>query len=488
MITMQDLKQAITNTFADAEYPRDGNLSSPPADWRTQWIETDLRGVGVHELTAEVVRKHQYRLHLLTPTARRYYLPAFLFGVLNDLQVEEGIPFVLYMLNPPEDITSFKHEYGNYSTAQQQAIRLFLEYVQANATNERTSKTASAALAGFWTHLEPASPLDHDESCLETQVKLTILEVFADMTYPGNEAIADDVGATEIQRDFAGYRTFALPWNVLAAYDAGGLYLLRPEALRYYLPAFLIAALMDFHTFRRAVPHQLAGLAISRNCAALDPYTPTQKHAACLFLEYVRDSHLGESVAIHACIALDFYWRSGQHAPLAPQPIDSARKEQVLVAINNGFAGLPYPADDNIRWHVYDHAIASDELPQTFVDDFRGYPSGDVPLDILEKHIQSLRFSPQAWKFFFPAFLRPALDEAGQLVYWVIDDLMPISAFPTFWMQELNLTLAQRHAVVLFLEYVRDCMPHRSLAPAAQRALDLVWSNEAYQRGLADQD
>jgi hypothetical protein len=260
------------------------------------------------------------------------------------------------------------------------------------------------------------------------------------------------------------------------------------DGLRFYLPTYLLAALDDFGDVTDTAIYQVTIAEIVALVEKHGTFTPAQIDAIRLFLEYVCETRIGDPITIDAYIALDFYWQRGVHAPHAPPPVDHARKEQVLFAISNGFAGLPYPGDENIRWPVYDHAIASDEQPQTFVDDFRAHSSGDVPLEILEKHIQNLRFSPQAWKFFFPAFLRAALDEAGQLVYWVIGHLMPMSDFPTFWMQELDLTLPQRHAVVLFLEYVRDCMPHRSLAPAAQRALDLVWSDDAYQKGMAAQD
>jgi hypothetical protein len=488
---IQQAIDTIEEAFRDTVHPEPASLIRP------EW-QDDERGLDVVQKfdapTREAVSEHSELPRLITyifsPEAWKYYLPAFMLVALRSTENQSRARCMVgFALNPPEEARWFQEEYGAYSDAQKHAIRRYFEIIRDKMVDVGDGLIAADALARYWAKGTggPLSPLHEKRRILKSVIRTA----FADAEYPGD----DNIGKTasyagdgeELNHDLRGFHWLEVP-RPLLAYHAWDLPFFTLEGLRFYLPTYLLAALDQFGDVTDTVIYQVTNAEVVADVEKNRTFTPSQINAICLFLEYVREERLGDSVAIHACIALDFYWRSDVHLPHPPPPMDHARKEQVLFAINNGFAGFPYPGDDNIRWHVFDHVIASDEQAQTFVDDFRGYPSGDVPLEILEKHIQSLRFSPQAWKFFFPAFLRSALDEAGQLVYWVISDLMPIDHFPTFWMQELDLTLAQRHAVVFFLEYVRDCMPHRSLAPAAQRALDLVWSDDAYQKGMAAQD
>jgi len=320
-----------------------------------------------------------------------------------------------FALNPPEEARWFQEEYGAYSDAQKHAIRLYLEIIRDQMYDFGDGLIAADALERYWANGtdRPLSPLQEKRQAL----KRLIRAAFADVEYPGDDNIgkaftyAND--GPELNHDLRGFHWLEVP-RPLLAYHAWDLPYYSLDGLRFYLPTYLLAAIDQFSDVTDTAIYQVT---IAENAALAEKhgtFTPAQIHAIRLFLEYVCETRLGDPITIDAYIALDFYWRTGVQSPHPPPPMDPARKEQVLIAINNGFAGIPYPGDDNIRWLVYDQAIASDEQPQTFVDDFRGYPSGDVPLEILEKHVQRLRFTPQAWKFFCEhlRFLRFVGDEA----------------------------------------------------------------------------
>jgi uncharacterized protein DUF6714 len=449
--TEKEIETAIEDAFSDVEYPGDDQITAPPSDWQKEFWAQTFRGVHARNLPPVVIEKEQYRLHFFTPAARRFYLPAFLRAALH-----QGYGYVLHMLDPPPDMTLFEREYGAYTTAQKQAIRLVLEHLRSESEDSHVRD----ALERFWTHFEPTPPRPLEmPPGRKDEVAHAVLQAFADVPYPGDDAIGEPTADPDIGRDFRGYTPLTVPRNVFLYYSQQ-LHLFSPEGRRYFLPTYVRGALEeDLRDMTTQTLVWRLGDAKDPKYAAewYDFYTTAQKQAVRLFLEYVydvclSDPHPDEILAFDALIALDFYWLRGESGPKTPPPpVDPGRKAAVRRAIREAFADVPYSSDHELWGKL-------------------GLRVEEVTPDLVVEHQEDLPIKAEV-PYYMPAFLLAALEEVGEVVYKVVERLQVWDA--------CKCTPAQRRAVVQFLEYVRDAMPHRSLGPAAQRALNLVWAYKA---------
>ncbi len=149
-----------------------------------------------------------------------------------------------------------------------------------------------------------------------------IATVFADVPYPGDDRIVDgnnpyDLEAAALAAAFKGKH-----WKQLTPQELRyhGLAFLSPEALHFYLPAYLIGSLYDYGetTYTDILPSTVLSLTLADGGTALDKmlrqrdlkrvavFTPAQKRAIRSFLEYVRDElpELGDDPQK----ALALYW------------------------------------------------------------------------------------------------------------------------------------------------------------------------------------
>jgi hypothetical protein len=151
--------------------------------------------------------------------------------------------------------------------------------------------------------------------------------------------------------------------------------------------------------------------------------------------------------------------------------MDPARKEKVKQAILDAFADVPYPGDEAIAGK---RESSGERMSQAL----RGMHFRDVPREVLLDNLAFVYFTAEGAHFYMPAYLIAALDEAGPIIHKVVEWLESRSTHTESPYNAVRLfSLTQKHAIKLFLEYVRDAMPHVSLADFAQKALDQYWGD-----------
>ena len=141
---------------------------------------------------------------------------------------------------------------------------------------------------------------------------------FANAPYPGDDHIgfdADDWESAELARAFKGRHWQELSPAELQYHSSSFLSL---EGFRYYLPAYLLAALEDHGNL---MPHTVYGLTLPQGSSPeeqrlrawqlerFEGLSSTQKRAVRAFLEYARDeaSHYF-SQGQEPRLALERYW------------------------------------------------------------------------------------------------------------------------------------------------------------------------------------
>lgn len=153
-------------------------------------------------------------------------------------------------------------------------------------------------------------------------LKQEIAAAFADVPYPGDDGLVDgnnpyDLEAVALVAAFKGKH-----WKQLTPQDLRyhELAFLSPEALHFYLPAYLIGSLYDYGqtTYGDIIQSTVFSLMLEDGDTAQDQmlrqrdlkrfavFTPTQKRAIRSFLEYVRDELPEEGDESRK--ALELYW------------------------------------------------------------------------------------------------------------------------------------------------------------------------------------
>jgi hypothetical protein len=250
------------------------------------------------------------------------------------------------------------------------------------------------------------------------------------------------------------------------------------------MPAFLLAALdtlpketVDMDLYALKPPED-----DKRFKQEYDLYTKAQKNAIRLFLEYALDEVSGRSSKEAARLALERYWaraaqnpQSGaQDEPRATE--EPARKTLVRQAIRAAFAEVPYPGDKAIAYNPNDWEGQDINL------DFAGYHWRELPHAVLSYHYSALSFfSPKGMQFYLPAYILAGLDGDSNILGWTVRSLVPNKGDleDYFKRRHDHFTLAQRRAIRLFLEYVRDSKPEAvGCEREAQEALEQYWGRD----------
>jgi hypothetical protein len=397
----EQIKKAIVEAFAGEPYPGDDALTLPPSNYRTEHVLRDFKGLHWRDVPRSLLEDHPPWLHLFSPAGRRFYLPAYLLVTLDQLQESSIYHRVLFTLDPPEDARWFEREYGAYTQAQRQAIRLFLEVVRDEAADQRSARpTAQEAIDRYWAREDKSAQKTASTPTRKEQVKQALREAFAEVPYPGDEGIGSDLldwEAAAVNRDFSGYSWRDVPRDTLADHYHDLSSFFSPKGYQFFLPAYLLAALDDFHEILDPVIYGLtpsededmSDWFRSRN----DLLTSTQKHAVCLFLEYVRDETDKESLGIYCRIALDKYWAKEEHR-VREAAADRPSNERLKQTILDAFADVSYPGDDEIMWK------GSPSNHKELEQDFRGRHFRDVPREVLIRHDRDIyAFSDEGTHF-----------------------------------------------------------------------------------------
>lgn len=143
------------------------------------------------------------------------------------------------------------------------------------------------------------------------EVKAQVEKAFAGAPYPGDDRIAYSTAAfecSELNADFKGKHWREIPREVLKRHH-DDLPLFSSAGRRFYLPAYLFAALDDFWDLREFVSIHLTPEenpdAMQSFRERFDDFTPAEKQSIKKFFEHLRDE---ESDQYWAPKALKLYW------------------------------------------------------------------------------------------------------------------------------------------------------------------------------------
>jgi hypothetical protein len=158
-LSSYDVACEIRRAFADVSYPGDDNIVEKSIiqgfeveDPEREELAAVLRGKSWKDVGADFVRYHYYGLALLTQEGQRYYLPAYMLAALEDSGESLYVDFIVYHLqipNEPELRELHLRNFEAFQSAEKQAIRMFLEYLEA-AGDSGLRKDATKALDDYW--------------------------------------------------------------------------------------------------------------------------------------------------------------------------------------------------------------------------------------------------------------------------------------------------------------------------------------------------
>jgi uncharacterized protein DUF6714 len=310
------------------------------------------------------------------------------------------------------------------------------------------------------------------------QIQQIIQEAFADVPHPGEEVITPPPEyhwAEDLNEAFRGHHWRDLPAKILEQY-ACSLPFMKPEGRHFYLPAYLLRALDKLHDqgvnswriYALDPPDDM-----TRFKGEYDTYPEAQRSAIRLFLAHVREACDDRESRYLAQESLARYW--GGKGALPPEdatsaPKEMARKEQVKQAIREAFADVPHPGDEAI-------CNAKDWEGMDINWDFRGYGWRELPRAVATFHNSSLSLMlPGGLHFYLPTYLLMALDGVGDTVTErVMYSLGGVNDMARMHERFEGYSPAQRSAIRLFLEHMRDAVLGEHLGKVARQGLEQFW-------------
>jgi hypothetical protein len=270
----KELKRQIEEAWNSLPYPGDDRIV-PDVPWDEDLKEMRAGLIGRHwrEVDREVIKAHCDSLPLLTPEARRYFLPAFLLAAVDNFwEVDWWLSIHLAL--------HFDEDRSLYSVAQIDALREFLRYY----IEMRGGEVAAEDIARHWPELAGARLLRviTPEGCANGCVLSTGLR-----RNLRTEA--------ELKRQIKEAWENVTPerWELKLRW-----WTLKPEARHLKLPAHLlwtleaenVKAAGDVH---EAVVEITVSLLSERFRGDLRLYTPVQIAAIRAYLHYHRDEFGG---------------------------------------------------------------------------------------------------------------------------------------------------------------------------------------------------
>jgi hypothetical protein len=130
-----EVRALIVAAFANASYPGDDHVVPNPDHCpECQDVATALRGKHWRDLPPPLILEQKDALPLLSPEAFRFFLPAYMLAWM-DTETAMGGDSVIMNLKPANKAGSkqvwFEAGDGRLTEAQVQAVRSFLEFVDA---------------------------------------------------------------------------------------------------------------------------------------------------------------------------------------------------------------------------------------------------------------------------------------------------------------------------------------------------------------------
>jgi hypothetical protein len=141
-----------------------------------------------------------------------------------------------------------------------------------------------------------------ESSCTADKLRKLIEAAFADTSYPGDARLVYDnsgrhLECNEIAAAFRGKHWKEVPLETLC-YHSAGIFFLTPEAYRFYLPAYLLAALLHYNqadTLPDSVVFSLIPPSDAKDAQVyrrrLEGFTAAQRQVIRCFLEFQKEHH-----------------------------------------------------------------------------------------------------------------------------------------------------------------------------------------------------
>ena len=132
------VKEAILAAFKGTPAPDDDELVVDPSsyDLESSEVASAFRSKEWMEVTVGMVHEYKEALPLFTPTAFRYYLPAYMIAcVVSYYAVDVALDSVIFNLTPPSERSGWKWDFfwartKLFSRGEREAILLFLKLME----------------------------------------------------------------------------------------------------------------------------------------------------------------------------------------------------------------------------------------------------------------------------------------------------------------------------------------------------------------------
>ncbi len=271
----RDIAREVEEAFANVPCPGDDRLLAYPDYYESDAILEVFPGKHWRELVFKIPPEHDVSVKLFSPEAFRFYLPAYLITALLD-PPELGIflEYTLGSLTPPDSKPLRRQWFLGYisplDARQKAAIRRFVELAIPEAKGYPYPRDDRALF--FWQriaemdHAEEVDASDQDTDllklrkamlgesvlseqearevkALEQEIAQEVEQAFATVTLPGDDGSPDSSARwKEVPEEFRDKHWKALSLEVLSRYYKVRLF--SPEAFCFFLPAYLIAALL----------------------------------------------------------------------------------------------------------------------------------------------------------------------------------------------------------------------------------------------------
>jgi hypothetical protein len=135
------------------------------------------------------------------------------------------------------------------------------------------------------------------------ELQEAICSEFGKLQYPGDSSLvhnSDDWESAELLKDFLGKKWKDLTIDLIVPKHGNDLFLLTNEAYRYYLPGFMLLMLNSFYESDILADAVISSLnpffsELDRFLKRISEFSTPQKKVIKEFLEYIKDTHSGDS-------------------------------------------------------------------------------------------------------------------------------------------------------------------------------------------------
>jgi len=174
------LSKVIEKAFAHVRYPGDSALLHPSdsdAKAEVRGFQGKAWASDWRKIPCETIEENYCSLLFLSPTAFRFFLPAYMTCALTleyGDRSSEVLSFTLYCLNPEVDEQAFLEHFlgqvAGFTAQQKEAVRLFLELIRDEHDDESLRREAIDGLERYWSgnrSLEDAVTCESENRLLE---------------------------------------------------------------------------------------------------------------------------------------------------------------------------------------------------------------------------------------------------------------------------------------------------------------------------------